>query len=170
MTVDFARMMGNEIYKSIYNNSTCSCGNHLSDFAEAGASAGFVGGNELKTWGELTTAEINQNIQEQCRYCMYRSRKGTCRNGEVGMGNCVKCKRTDIKCCITCAKDSSKCEVWHHCGQDCPEWQSGIMTEADRIRHMTVEELAEFLCKVKADYQWVDQEFPREEECGEWEE
>lgn len=36
-----------------------------------------MGGNELKTWGEMTAAEINQNIQEQCQYCMYRSRNGT---------------------------------------------------------------------------------------------
>lgn len=42
-------------------------------------------------------------------------------------------------------------------------------TNADRIRRMSDEELAEFLCKVKADYQWTDQEFPREDECGEWE-
>lgn len=33
---------------------------------------------------------------------------------------------------------------------------------------MSDEELAEFLCKVKADYQWADHEFPSEEECGEW--
>lgn len=43
-------------------------------------------------------------------------------------------------------------------------------TNADRIRSMTVEELAEFLCKVKADYQWLEHEFPNEEECGDWEE
>ena len=43
-------------------------------------------------------------------------------------------------------------------------------TNADRIRSMSDEELAEFLCKVKSDYQWVDHEFPSEEECGEWEE
>lgn len=43
-------------------------------------------------------------------------------------------------------------------------------TNADRIRSMNDEELAEFLCKVKADYQWTDHEFPSEEECGEWEE
>ena len=43
-------------------------------------------------------------------------------------------------------------------------------TNADRIRCMTYEELAWFLCKVKADYQWIDQEFPREDEGGEWEE
>lgn len=42
-------------------------------------------------------------------------------------------------------------------------------TNADRIRAMSDEELAEFMCKVKADYQWTDQEFPREDECGEWE-
>lgn len=43
-------------------------------------------------------------------------------------------------------------------------------TNADRIRSMSDEKLAEFLCKVKADYQWTDHEFPSEEECGEWEE
>ena len=41
-------------------------------------------------------------------------------------------------------------------------------TNADRIRNMSDEELAEFLCKVKSDYQWMDHEFPSEEECGEW--
>ena len=44
------------------------------------------------------------------------------------------------------------------------------MTNADRIRSMSDEELAEFLCKVKSDYQWADHEFPSEEECGELEE
>lgn len=41
-------------------------------------------------------------------------------------------------------------------------------TNADRIRSMSDEELADFLCKVKSDYQWQDHEFPSEEECGEW--
>ena len=43
-------------------------------------------------------------------------------------------------------------------------------TNADRIRNMANEELAEFLCKVKSDYQWMEHEFPSEEEHGEWEE
>ena len=42
-------------------------------------------------------------------------------------------------------------------------------TNADRIRSMSDEELAKFLCKVKSDYQWADHEFPSEEECGELE-
>ena len=42
------------------------------------------------------------------------------------------------------------------------------ITNADRIRSFSDEELAEFLCKVKSDYQWADHEFPNEEECGEW--
>jgi hypothetical protein len=42
-------------------------------------------------------------------------------------------------------------------------------TNADRIRNMSDEELAEFLCKVKSDYQWMEHEFPSEEEQGEWE-
>lgn len=43
-------------------------------------------------------------------------------------------------------------------------------TNADRIRNMSNEELAQFLCKVKSDYQWIEHEFPSEEEHGEWEE
>lgn len=42
------------------------------------------------------------------------------------------------------------------------------MTNADRIRQMQDEELADFLCKVKSDYQWVEHEYPSEEEHGEW--
>ena len=43
-------------------------------------------------------------------------------------------------------------------------------TNSDRIRNMSDEELAEFLCKVKSDYQWMEHEFPSEEERSEWEE
>lgn len=43
-------------------------------------------------------------------------------------------------------------------------------TNADMIRNMSDEELAEFLCKVKSDYQWMEHEFPSEEERSEWEE
>lgn len=43
------------------------------------------------------------------------------------------------------------------------------ITNADRIRNMSDEELAQFLCKVKSDYQWMEHEFPSEEEHGEWE-
>lgn len=42
------------------------------------------------------------------------------------------------------------------------------MTNADRIREMTDEELADFLCSVKSDYQWINQDYPSEEEAGEW--
>lgn len=85
------------------------------------------------------------------------------------MSDCAKCYRTDVKCCHTCKKDANKCDVWHHCGSDCPGHDEKVKTNADRIRSMTDEELAAFLCKVKADYQWVDQNFPREDESGEWE-
>ena len=43
-------------------------------------------------------------------------------------------------------------------------------TNADRIRNMSDDELAEFLCRVKSDYQWMEHEFPSEEEHSEWEE
>lgn len=48
--------------------------------------------------------------------------------------------------------------------------ESGKPTNADKIRNMSDEELAEFLCKVKSDYQWMEHEFPSEEEHGEWKE
>ena len=80
------------------------------------------------------------------------------------MADCSKCLRTDIKCCFTCKKDADKCKVWHHCGSDCPEHESRIKTNADRIRAMNDEELAEWLTKItddaqldartKCNYQW----------------
>lgn len=48
--------------------------------------------------------------------------------------------------------------------------ESKSNTNADRIRNMSDEELAQFLCKVKSDYQWMEHEFPSEEEHSEWEE
>ena len=43
-------------------------------------------------------------------------------------------------------------------------------TNADRIRNMPDEELAEFLCRVKSDYQRMEHEFPSKEEHSKWEE
>lgn len=61
------------------------------------------------------------------------------------MTDCSKCLRTDVKCCFTCKKDADKCKVWHHCGSDCPAHESRIKTNADRIRAMSDEELADFI-------------------------
>ena len=47
--------------------------------------------------------------------------------------------------------------------------QEKKITNADRIRYMTDYDLAEFLRKVKEDYQWVDQGFPDvEDDWIEW--
>ena len=64
------------------------------------------------------------------------------------MADCSKCLRTDVKCCFTCKKDSDKCQVWHCCGSDCPEHESRIKTNADKIRSMNDEELADYLYKM----------------------
>lgn len=61
------------------------------------------------------------------------------------MADCSKCNRTDVKCCNTCKKDAEKCNVWHNCGSDCTEHEAKAITNADRIRSMSDEELAEFL-------------------------
>ena len=59
---------------------------------------------------------------------------------------------------------------------ECFELVDVKATNADRIRNKKrterkhKEELADFLCKVKSDYQWMEHEFPSEEEHGEWEE
>lgn len=42
------------------------------------------------------------------------------------------------------------------------------MTNADRIREMNEAELANFLCEVKADYQWINHDFPNEDEPEDW--
>lgn len=41
-------------------------------------------------------------------------------------------------------------------------------TNADRIRSMTDDELAEFLKEVKEDYQWANPDYPDCYDCGEW--
>ena len=65
------------------------------------------------------------------------------------MDKCEICKKKpfhpDKKCCFNCTKSNSKCEVWHECGKDCPEWDNAIKTNADRIRAMSDEELAKNL-------------------------
>lgn len=56
------------------------------------------------------------------------------------MADCRTCKRTDVKCCPTCGRGDG-CDVYHKCGEDCIGYKP--MTNADRIRSMTDEELAE---------------------------
>ena len=41
-------------------------------------------------------------------------------------------------------------------------------TNADRIHSMNIEELAEFLKDVKADYQWDNPDYPSEDDSGAW--
>lgn len=64
------------------------------------------------------------------------------------MADCSKCNRTDIKCCHTCKKNAEKCNVWHNCGSDCPKHEAKVITNADRIRSMSDEELAELFAKL----------------------
>lgn len=76
-------------------------------------------------------------------------------------------------------------ECWEHSSKDCGnckerEIKYGELvkivhelafkqTNADRIRSMTDEEMAEFLRKVKADYQWSDPEIPDvDDDWTEW--
>lgn len=77
---------------------------------------------------------------------------------------CSDCKRTDIKCCSTCNSSETECDVWHNCGKDCPDWTAKKQTNADRIRAMSDEELAELI------YSFEDLNAPdyclRKKECG----
>lgn len=50
--------------------------------------------------------------------------------------------------------------------RDCEHYKA--MTNADRIRSMTDEELASFLKEVKEDYQLANPDYPDCEDCGEW--
>ena len=71
------------------------------------------------------------------------------------MNKCETCKKKpfhpDKKCCFNCTKSNSKCEVWHECGKDCPEWDNAIKTNADRIRAMSDEELAVWITSIRLD-------------------
>ena len=60
------------------------------------------------------------------------------------MNPCYDCKMpSDVKCCHTCKKDATTCKVSHQCGKDCPGHE--ILTNADRIRAMSDDQLAESL-------------------------
>lgn len=65
------------------------------------------------------------------------------------MAECFGCERTDIKCCPTCARNPYTCNVWHRCEKDCEGYEPRIKTNADRIRAMSDEELAEFLAETE---------------------
>lgn len=75
---------------------------------------------------------------------------------------CRECKNADI--CL----DHREEKRLFGCTSGEPDRK--VATNADRIRSMTDEELAFFLCEVKADYQWVDQRYPDEDAAGDWEE
>ena len=68
------------------------------------------------------------------------------------MGRCDDCMKTpvhpDKKCCFNCARVGPECEVWHNCGEDCTGWKSKVVTNAQKIRSMSDEELAEFLTHI----------------------
>ena len=76
------------------------------------------------------------------------------------MLRCEKCRHRDV------SADKYPCSECDFNVNDLFEPKK--QTNADRIRSMSDEELAEFLCKVKSDYQWLDHEFPSEEESEEW--
>lgn len=61
------------------------------------------------------------------------------------MNPCEDCHRpVGVHCCHNCKKDANKCKEYHGCGS-CNAWEQGIFTNADRIRAMSDEELAEFI-------------------------
>jgi hypothetical protein len=98
------------------------------------------------------------------------------------MNPCDNCKRpATVKCCHNCKKDAAECNVWHDCGKDCPEWKKPTQTNADRIRAMTDEELADWLARTQlanvaealeiARIPWEQEDGMKDEvkkECLEW--
>lgn len=70
----------------------------------------------------------------------------------MSTSKCKACHKNpvhpDKKCCFNCGRDGNTCNVWHNCGMDCCGWEPKKQTNADRIRAMTDEELAEFICDV----------------------
>lgn len=68
------------------------------------------------------------------------------------MARCDECMKSpvhpDKKCCFNCARVGADCEVWHNCGEDCPGWETRGVTNGDKIRAMTNEELAIHLFEI----------------------
>lgn len=76
------------------------------------------------------------------------------------MLRCEKCKHMDV---------SGKKYPCSECDSIVNDlFESKKKTNADRIRSMNIEELAEFLKDVKADYQWVNPDYPSEDDSGAW--
>ena len=73
--------------------------------------------------------------------------------------------------CINC-NNAGKC-LDHKEQPSLIGYTSGIpqrkkQTNADRIHSMNIEDLADFLKNVKADYQWVNPDYPSEDDSGAW--
>ena len=96
------------------------------------------------------------------------------------MARCDDCMKNpvhpDKQCCFNCARSGTNCEVWHKCGEDCPGWEIKVVTNADKIRAMTDEELAYWImCPYDSPYctgtdqciectlEWLKQ--PAEDDC-----
>ena len=62
---------------------------------------------------------------------------------------CEDCHRPiGVHCCHNCKKDANKCGEYHGCGS-CNAWENGVHTNADRIRAMSDEELADYMAKTQ---------------------
>lgn len=76
------------------------------------------------------------------------------------MLRCEKCKHMDV------SGEKYPCSECDSIVNDLFEPKK--KTNADRIRSMNIEDLAEFLKNVKADYQWVNPDYPSEDDSGAW--
>lgn len=76
------------------------------------------------------------------------------------MLRCEKCKHMDV------SGKKYPCSECDSIANDLFEPKK--KTNADRIRSMNIEDLAEFLKNVKADYQWVNPDYPSEDDSGAW--
>lgn len=146
---------------------------------------------DLKYYLNLATKEKTHDCNCQ-RNRNSRDNEPCCRcDSKVSENDDTKSKVTSLEIIVRMADNKPYYEIkykkvgedYYHVGyssfnidnvlkwrDECFELVDVKHTNADRIRNMSDEELAEFLCKVKSDYQWMEHEFPSEEEHGEWEE
>lgn len=76
------------------------------------------------------------------------------------MLRCEKCKHMDV------SGEKYPCSECDSIVNDLFEPKK--KTNADRIHSMNIEDLAEFLKNVKADYQWANPDYPSEDDAGAW--
>ena len=82
----------------------------------------------------------------------------------------MTCKHYDkeFMCCKLYSDWSMGMPELAICTIPCKDYSA--FTNYDRIRNMSIEEMADLFCRIKEDYQWREPTYPAEDDAGGWKE